>query len=209
MTWKQVKPFNPSKGGTKSGYCLQNVRLGFGVAPLYDDAWTAWNNTEQHPNRITPENVDVPLYYDYTDSDGNRYGHINVRLADGRVWNDGRLHPSLPAFEKTWANVKYVGWGESVNGVRVIEKGAVMPSAQDVKDYFKKWEKRTPTAREVKDYTSKTWRYLTDKILDAQSKRNAKEFKKLKAENDLLKARLGENGDASKIAQIKAILGFK
>jgi len=122
VSYKQIRSFNQSTAGSKAGYCLQNVRTGFQISAKYDDAWEAWNGTEQHPNRDIPGGVDVPLFYDYTDSKKNRYGHINVRLANGKVWNDGKVYSNLNALEKALSNVKYVGWGESVNGVRVIEE---------------------------------------------------------------------------------------
>lgn len=119
---QQLRAFDQSKGGSKAGYCLQNVRLGFSIPALYNDAWTAWRNTDQHTGAI-PTGVDVPLYYDYTDRNGNRYGHINVRLKDGRIWNDGRYFQSMQTFQSSMSNVRYVGWSTSINNVKVIEKG--------------------------------------------------------------------------------------
>jgi hypothetical protein len=121
---KQVRAFNASKGGNRPYYCLQNVRLGYSIPPLYDDAWTAWQNTQQHRNRSIPAGVDVPLFYSFTATIGGvrkNYGHINVRYRDGRVWNDGKWFANLSAFERAYSNVHYVGWGESINKVRVIE----------------------------------------------------------------------------------------
>lgn len=135
MTYKQLKQFNQATAGTTHGMCLQNVRLGFQIPPRYNSAWEAWAGTEQHPDRNIPTGVDVPLFYDFTDSAGNRYGHINVRLANGQVWNDGRVFPDLPSFEKFWSNVKYVGWGESVNKVKVIE-GVQMAVIQNAPNWF-------------------------------------------------------------------------
>lgn len=175
---KQLRAFDPSKGGSKPGYCLQNVRLGYGIPALYNDAWTAWKNTDQHTSTI-PVGVAVPLYYDYTDKAGNRYGHINVRLADGRIWNDGRIFQSMTTFVSSMSNVKYVGWSTSVNKVKVITIGVDMPTAKDVTDYFKAWEKRPPTASELKDYTSKGWRYLLDKLLASQDGKRASQVKEL------------------------------
>ena len=122
---KQVRTFNRSNAGKQAGWCLRNVRMGYGIAPVYASAWDAWNGTPQKRNRTIPTNVDVPLYYDYTDRAGNRYGHINVRLKDGRIWNDGNYFSSLSAFEKAWANVKYVGWSTHVNNVQVIKEKTV------------------------------------------------------------------------------------
>lgn len=139
MAYKQTKAFNQAKGGTKPYYCLQNVRLGYETAPLYDDAWTAWKNTQQHKNRTIPKGVDVPLYYSYTATIGGvrkNYGHINVRLANGTIWNDGKIFPNLKSFEQAWSNVHYVGWGESVNKMRVIKKEDDMFQGKTAKQWF-------------------------------------------------------------------------
>lgn len=123
MGYKQTKDFVPSKGGTQKGMCLKNVRLGYGIGPKYDDATQAWNNTQQHTTRSIPSGVEVPLFYSYTTTIGGvrrNYGHINVQLADGRVWSDGEYFNSLSHYEAVKAPV-YIGWGESINGVRVLE----------------------------------------------------------------------------------------
>lgn len=114
---KQIRPFDQSKAGSKPLYCLRNTRLGYSIAPLYDTAIEAWRNTEQHKDRNIPAGLDVPLYYTY-----KKDGHINVRLANGKVWSDGDIYSSLEAFEAAKAPV-YLGWGESVNKVKVIEGG--------------------------------------------------------------------------------------
>lgn len=116
MAWNQVRVFNKSKGGTTNGYCLQNVRLGYGINSKYPNAIGAWNKTQQHRDRNIPTNVDAPLYYTYKSD-----GHINVRLADGRIWNDGTIFANLDTYLKNRPQVTYLGWGESVNDVRVIE----------------------------------------------------------------------------------------
>lgn len=36
--WKQLVNFNVKKMGKKTGYCLQNVRLGFGIPAKHGDA---------------------------------------------------------------------------------------------------------------------------------------------------------------------------
>ena len=115
MAYKQIKPFYTSKGGSQPGWCLRNVRLGYGIASKYANAITAWNKTQQHKNKSFPAGVAVPLFYTYRND-----GHINVRLADGRIWNDGKIFANFDAYMKV-STVGYLGWGESVNDVRVIE----------------------------------------------------------------------------------------
>lgn len=116
MPYKQVRPFNQSLGGSTPGSCLMNTRLGFGIDKKYNNAIGAWNATQRHADRNIPTGVDVPLFYTYKTD-----GHINVRLADGRVWSDGKIYPSLAEYERLATACKYLGWGESVNDVRVIE----------------------------------------------------------------------------------------
>jgi len=157
--------------------------MGYEIAPLYDDAWTAWLNTEQHKNRSIPLGVDVPLFYSFTATIGGvrkNYGHINVRLKDGRVWNDGNIFSNLSSFEQSHSNVSYVGWGESVNKVRVIKENNVRnPNEKDVRDYFKSWLKRDPTATQIKHYTTRDWRYLIDYVLGEYKRTRDAEAKKL------------------------------
>jgi hypothetical protein len=116
--WKQTKSFNKALGGSRHLWCLRNTRLGFGIGPKYANATQAWNNTQKHQDRNIPLGIDVPLFYSYTVAKVN-LGHINVRLANGTVWSDGAIYRSLEAYEAA-SSPKYLGWGESINGVRVI-----------------------------------------------------------------------------------------
>lgn len=143
MAYKQVKAFNQTKAGRVNGYCLQNVRLGFGIGLKHPTAITAWGNTEQHKDRSIPSGVDVPLYYTY-----KKDGHVNVRMADGRIWNDGTIFVNLTDYLSKRPQVSYLGWGESVNGVRVIEhvpdpapapKSAGTPRFVYLKPCVEKW----------------------------------------------------------------------
>lgn len=117
MPYKQVKSFNQNKAGKEAGMCLKNTRLGYGIAPKYNNAWEAWLNTERHAMRDYPAGVDVPIYFWYKDA---KHGHIGVRLANGKFWTDGRVFDSVEAYEAA-KDPNFVGWGESINGVRVIE----------------------------------------------------------------------------------------
>lgn len=135
MSYKQLKGFNQSLGGNVSGYCLRNVRLGYSIPAKYPNAITAWQHTRQHADRNIPTGVDVPLFYTYATD-----GHINVQLADGRVWNDGRIFINLAAFERAFTNVQYLGWGESVNDIKVIV-GENMELIRDTDNEYGRWNK--------------------------------------------------------------------
>lgn len=201
----QLKSFSPRKAGSKNGYCLQNVRLGYGIASKYPDAWTAWKNTEQHKNRSIPKNLDVPLYYDYTDSKGNRYGHINVQLKDGRIWNDGNIYKNLTTFELYYSNVKYVGWGESVNNVKVIGGTVSSPTKNDINNAFNYLGISDRTQHKDKDYNyymARDKKVLYTNVLNAlygKYKNQAKAIKIKDAEIARLKANGNTNEDITYI----------
>lgn len=123
MPWTQVTGWDSNKGGTTKNMCLANVRKGYGIAAKYDDAWTAWLNTVQHKDKNFPAETYTPIYFSYIatiDGKTKNYGHIGVRYPDGRFWSDGRVFKSVSEYEKNYAP-DFVGWGESVNGVRVIK----------------------------------------------------------------------------------------
>ena len=114
MTYKQTRNFDIKKMGTRIGYCLANVRQGFGIAPKYasakDDMLANKAAGTLHDISTLPTNVAVPVYLDTS----SPYEHIIV--ADhGTLYSDGKRLTSLAGF-------KVFGWGESVNGARVVEQ---------------------------------------------------------------------------------------
>lgn len=128
--YTQLVPFNKAQAGTVPNLCLDNVRKGYGIPNKYASAWEAWEHTQQHPDRNIPDGLDVPLYYSYTatlDGVTQNYGHINVRLANGMVWSDGNIYTSIDSY-LAFHSPKFVGWGESVNDVMIIE-GETMTAA--------------------------------------------------------------------------------
>ena len=123
MTYRQIRAFNQKKAGTRPYWCLQNTRLGFNIGPKYSNAWQAWLGSEKHKG-TPPKDLDVPLYFSYTATiDGVRknWGHIGVRLKNGKFWTDDKTYSSYTYYANKYAP-KYVGWGESINGVKVLEK---------------------------------------------------------------------------------------
>lgn len=113
MSWKQVRNFNINKMGTRPGYCLANVRQGFDIAPKYADAKADMEANRKagtlHDISSLPTNVAVPVYLDVT----SVYEHIIVS-DHGTFYSDGKRLASL-------AGQKPFGWGETCNGVRVVE----------------------------------------------------------------------------------------
>ena len=182
--WEQVRSFDTSKGGSVAGYCLRNVRLGYNIGPVYASAWQAWNGTPQRTGTI-PKGVAVPLYYDYTDRNGNRYGHINVQLPDGRIWNDGRFFQSRTSFQNSMSNVRYVGWSTHVNNVQVIKESPVdninWRHIISVLTRFKGGY--TATADQVKKYTGKL-QLLSNNLDDGSGKERQTLAEKTKGDFD-------------------------
>jgi hypothetical protein len=113
--YKQTRAFNQNKGGSAKGWCLRNVRLGYGIPAKYASAWQAWLNSPQYTSAI-PTGVSVPVYFWW-----GRDGHIGVQLPDGRFWSDGRVYSSLWSYRVSHPAVIYRGWSTHVNGVEVIK----------------------------------------------------------------------------------------
>lgn len=131
MAWKQTRDFNENNAGKVKGYCLQNVRKGYGIGAKYSTARKAADHAQLHQDRNIPQGVEVPLYYDFWTKSGNE-GHINVRMADGRVWSDGNWFSSLEDYERR-QSPDFIGWGENVNGTRVIQWEADAPQGVTIR----------------------------------------------------------------------------
>lgn len=126
MAYTQVKTFNPSKMGKRDGWCLMNVRLGFGVSSgkfpsAKADMESQRANGTLHPLSTIPNNCAVPVYIDTT----SPYEHVEV-CVNGKTWySDGRkVNPP--------AKASVFGWGELCDGVRVVK---VETSKNDLSEY--------------------------------------------------------------------------
>ena len=113
MGWKQIKPFDLSKMGTRQNYCLQNVRLAYDIPPKYADAKSAMNASKRegtfHTDSV-PKGIAVPLFADT----GSPFGHVMVCDSNGKVYSDGKY---LPSFK----GMTVLGWSETLNDVRIVE----------------------------------------------------------------------------------------
>lgn len=114
MGWRNTRQFNPSKMGTKKGWCLMNCRLGYGIEKgTYPNAEADMEaqrrNGTLHPMSEIPHNCAVPVYLDTA----SKYEHVVVD-DKGLIWSDGKRLSSLDGF-------RIFGWGELCDGVRVVE----------------------------------------------------------------------------------------
>lgn len=114
MAWEQITPCDVNAMGTRNGYCLQNVRLAFGIPAKYYDAKEAMEANKAagtlHDISTLPTDVAVPVFCDtYSPNE-------HVIIADhGVLYSDGKKLTTLtgmPAF----------GWGETLNDVRIVER---------------------------------------------------------------------------------------
>lgn len=203
--WQQVKPFDQSKAGKTKNMCLANVRAGYQIKNILPDAWTAWEQTEQHTD-TPPKGVDVPIFFSYIATiDGVRknWGHIGVQLKNGKFWSDGITYANIAAYTANHSP-KYVGWGESVNNETVIRKGGSVDNKKPVgharaNQIFKAVLLRGMTAAEFNKYH----KGKTELELFEQA-RTSKEHK-------LLEAKLA-NSDSGKFKvladKVKALMPF-
>jgi hypothetical protein len=157
----QLRDFDPSKAGTIKYYCLRNVRLGYGIAPKYDYAWQAWQNSPQYTTPI-PKGLEVPVYFSFTATlDGVRrnWGHIAVQMANGQVWTDGRYYNSVQDLVSNYlSNGQYVGWSTHVNGVQVINnKGELMDTDAKVQAQYYTLRGNNGTANERKGWIGRSY----------------------------------------------------
>lgn len=114
MAYKQIKSFDPQKMGTRKGYCLMNVRLGFGInSGTYPSAKADMEaqikNGTFHSGQTPPTDISVPVYFDTS----SKYEHV-MGCDHGIYYSDGKRLSSI-------AGWKVFGWGECCDGVRVVE----------------------------------------------------------------------------------------
>lgn len=143
MAYKQLKDANwkiPYTGGWCEGY----VEGAWGQATLpsasnqstsgvYNTAIAAWNAEPEISSHaeLPPVGKTVPVYF----SLGNvPAGHVAISLDDGKVasstqagfHSQGYIHPNLQdlinMYGKYNGGCKYLGWGEHVGRIRVVEQ---------------------------------------------------------------------------------------
>ena len=124
MSWKQDRAVIISQMGTTKGGCLRNTRIAASpdIPAKYQTAWEAEQHCILHPG-TPPGGVWTPAFFSYYASIGGVYknwGHVGWHAPDGSFYSDGVRYASIDAYMASHAP-KYVGWGESLNDVRVVE----------------------------------------------------------------------------------------
>lgn len=119
--WKQTKGFSSKKMGHAKGWCLKNVRLGYGISAKAgfpsakaDMEWNRNHGTLHTDKASIPRGCNVPLYWNTS----SKYEHITVSCEDPNyMWSDG-------VKMAVWKNVGFYGWGEYCVSERVVERTA-------------------------------------------------------------------------------------
>lgn len=135
----------------KAGWCLSYARRVFGAPAVEPSAWDGWTRAKyRHEDRNFPAGVAVPVWFDWTGDVGagrQRYGHVAVRTADGKIWSS-----PLTGTGRSWfttvddltrafgGGMRYVGWSEDISGVRVIE-GEDNQVIQNNDSEYERWGK--------------------------------------------------------------------
>lgn len=114
IKWKQLVHFRIEDMGKRPGWCLANVREGFGIAPKYADAKAAMEANKKdgtlHGIDTLPTDVAVPVFVDTP----SPYEHVIVS-DHGTLYSDGKRLTTLDG-------LVCFGWGETLNDTRIVEK---------------------------------------------------------------------------------------
>lgn len=115
-----------------AGNCHQLVRTAFGASNREDSAWEAWERAEGKHTGALPKDVAVPVFFSHWGTYGipptyDNWGHVVI-------WVPGKGFLSSPGSGfgskwfttiheiETYFRAKYVGWAETINGVRVVKE---------------------------------------------------------------------------------------
>lgn len=111
------------------GYCLKTIRSLYGVAALYPDAETAWEEADRKHRTTNPAEIPfgVPVFWT-----NGRYGHIVLSLGKGRALTTdyvetGELGVAPISALGSWCGGRLVGYSNDLNGVDVWEARAPKP----------------------------------------------------------------------------------
>lgn len=197
--WKQLRDAN-LKIGYVGGWCLKYVQDAFGTDHPYPSATAAWN---AEPNKHTdrpPKGVTVPVYL----SLGNvPEGHVAISLDDGYIASSTQTGShSAPYFHKNLDDLiavygkynggaKYLGWGEHVGSVQVVQWANPNATVDQIKQDYLDILERGADDGALAHYQNYPNDFVRQDLLNSQ------EYKTLLANKQA-------QADAAKAAQEKA-----
>lgn len=125
-----------------SGGCLQYVDDGVNPPNRQPTAQRSWEYAVStgvaHPNEEPPNNVWVPIYYSIDNGQWAGYGHVAWYYSDGKTTKiyDSEYGAGLRSapyssgqelFNYMGWQMRYYGWSEAVDGLRIVKKKEVAP----------------------------------------------------------------------------------
>lgn len=130
MTVQLITP-NPNIPCTP-GWCLQYVRMTFGLNGVYDSATDGWNaSPTKHRDWNFPAGLWVPVWFGIAKEP---LGHVVLLAPDGSVYSTSdnstvpHHHPSLADLMNYYAAadlpLTYRGWTEDIENVTVVDLGS-------------------------------------------------------------------------------------
>lgn len=121
--WKQNRNVIIGQMGKTKGSCLKNTRVAASpdIPSKYATAHDAMTHSTVHSG-TPPKGVWVPAFFDFwatIEGVYKNWGHVGWVSPTGLFYSDGVKYSSISAYDKAHAPV-YRGWGETLNGVRVV-----------------------------------------------------------------------------------------
>lgn len=117
---------NQSQNGPAfgTGLCLQRVRMCFEVDALYPDASAGWRGAKiKHPTTDPMAAPRGAVLWWTGGSSG--HGHVAIATGEGKCWSTDILRPGyfdfvdIDLIRQKWG-LRFEGWSEDINGVRVF-----------------------------------------------------------------------------------------
>lgn len=193
-------------------YCLAYAQTIFGVKPFYPNAWTAWMNTKyKHLDQNFPKDAAILQWYSYI-LNGENLGHVTVNIPGKGIysspWQIETSYAVLPLVSEVERiyGVKYVGWSEDIEGVRVAQPAIIndMPTPAEVNLAFAAVLNRQATDAEKKLYSTRSWDNFLQTLYNnsATQRTKAANYDKLQASYNALKAQTGDTSDATLLGKV-------
>lgn len=108
------------------GYCLRTIRSLYGVAALYPDAQTAWEESDRKHRTDDPLDIPwgVPVWWV---DNASGFGHVALSIGNGRCLSTdyretGELGVAPISALGPWCGGRLAGWTNDINGVDVWER---------------------------------------------------------------------------------------
>lgn len=182
MAYQQLRDADMNIGYT-GGWCLKYVQDAYGTDHPYPTALAAWDAepVATSHGEYPPLGITVPIYF----SLGNEpAGHVAIRLDDGWVASSTLsgynarpyLHPSIDDLINVYGRYNggctYLGWGEHVGSVRVVEATANNATDDQIRQAYRDILERDAEPDALTHYRAYTIDFVRSDLMNSQEKRD-------------------------------------